>query len=400
MLTLKTAKELYEISRVIGSARTPQAALLALVECSLLEGVACATICTFAEPWEHVPPAAATVLVDWRRDGIGAAEPGTRFLLADYGLEGLLRRDEPVVATGLPTAGEGSLILFPLVARDTCYGFLALYTPPPAFRTEALSQVGGLVQQMASALYMMRLLRREARARHEAEQARERQMHLLATISHEMRNPLTSIQGFASTLLSDDITWDPTTQRDFVETISQEADRLLELTDQLLDHARIESGTLRMQPEPTTLSQVLELATPQLNVLVVQHTFELDVPPDLPEVNADPQRLSQVVVNLISNAVKYAPPQSRITVTARPRRRIVRVDVCDEGPGINRDDWPRIFDPFYRSEASNNTGSGMGLGLTICKGIVEGQGGRIWVGEPPGGRGARISFTLPRCDVP
>jgi len=391
---------MYEVSRAIGSARTPGAALRELLDFSLLERAACATVCTFDQPWEQLPPAAAAVLADWHRDGTGAAEPGTRFMLADYGLSGLLKRDEPVIATGLPAASEGSLLLFPLVAHDTCYGMLLIYIPPPAFRAETLSHVGGLVHQMAAAIYMMRLLKREAHARREAERAKQRQLRLLATISHELRTPLTSIQGYASTLLATDVTWDAATQRDFIETINREADRLKGLADQLLDHAGIETGTLRVQPQRTSLRHVLELAAPQLHVLTARHTLVMNIPPMLPDVTADPERLGQVIVNLVSNSVKYSPEQTQITIAAHNDRRTVRVDVSDEGPGIPPAEQRRSLEPFYQAENSTgHSASGAGLGLTICKGIVEAQGGRIWLGRPHKGQGARISFTLPVCDV-
>ncbi len=400
MLTLQIAREMYEVSRAIGSARTPEAALRELLQFSLLERATCAAVYTFGQPWEQLPPAAATVLAGWHRDGTGAAKPGTRFVLADYGLSGLLKRNEPVMATGLPTVGKGSLLLFPLVAHNTCSGMLLLYVPPPAFRAETLSHIGGLVHQMAAAIYMMRLLKREAQARREAEKAKQRQLRLLATISHELRMPLTSIQGYASSLLATDVTWDAATQRDFIETISREADRLKRLADQLLDHAGLETGTLRVQPQRTSLRHALELAAPRLHVLTAHHRLVTNIPPRLPDVTADPERLAQVIVNLVSNSVKYSPEQTRITIAAHNGRRTVRVDVSDEGPGIPPAERRRIFEPFYQAGSSaGHSVSGAGLGLTICKGIVEAQGGRIWVGRPPEGQGARLSFTLPVYDA-
>jgi two-component system sensor histidine kinase KdpD len=227
-------------------------------------------------------------------------------------------------------------------------------------------------------------------------------------ISHELRTPLTSIKGFASTLLEEDISWDPDSQRDFLRTIDSEADKLTDMIGQLLDLSRIEAGTLTVNPAPQPLAGIVAQLGPQLEALVVGRALVLDVPDGLPLVQADAQRVGQVLTNLVGNAAKYAPPGTRIAVTAGRQDagrqdagapfaplEFVRVSVADEGPGIALEDRPFVFEAFRRgSDGHARQTKGAGLGLAICKGIVEAHGGRIWI-EDREGPGTTISFTLP-----
>ena len=230
-----------------------------------------------------------------------------------------------------------SLIIFPLIAGGQWYGALSLhFNMRHAIAVEDLRHLRGLVDQTAIAINTIRLLAAEAKARREAEQANDLKMKFLAMISHELRTPLTSIKGFATTLLADDVQWPPASQRDFLQTINEEADKLGDLIEQLLDLSRLEAGTLRIPPRPQTIEHVLNTAMAQLQTVTAQHQLMLDIPADLPPLYVDADRIAQVLTNLVGNAVKYSPPQTTITVSAAHVDEAVQIDVADQGPGIAR----------------------------------------------------------------
>ncbi len=409
---LKRTRELYRISQVIGTVRTPDEVLQALLSSSYLKTVNRASIVIFDAPLrddEH-PPQSCTVLAAWNREAELPAFTGERFTLEEYGLVPPYSRDKPAVIKdaqakpalldwirerfkALKTHG---LIIFPLIAGGEWYGALSLhYKSRHAIEVDDLRHLRGLVDQTAIAIDNIRLLAAEAKARQEAEQANELKMKFLAMISHELRTPLTSIKGFATTLLADDVQWHPASQRDFLQTISQEADKLGDLIEQLLDLSRLEAGILRIVPKPRTLGRIIATAMAQLQTVTVDHQLVIDVPTDLPLVNADEQRIAQVLTNLVGNAVKYSPPQTTITIAARPIGDILQIDVTDQGPGIPSQERLRVFEPFRQlnSQPINRT-KGAGLGLAICKGLVDAHGGRIWI-QDRAGPGTTISFTLP-----
>jgi two-component system sensor histidine kinase KdpD len=209
-----------------------------------------------------------------------------------------------------------------------------------------------------------------------------------------LRTPLTAIKGFATTLLATDVTWGPDEQRDFIAIIDEEADKLAELISQLLDLSRLQAGKLRIRPESRSLSAILGTAMAQLESLVIRHRLVINVVSDLPPVMIDTQRISEVLVNLVGNAVKYAPQGTTITISAIAHGSDLQVDVSDEGPGIPPENRERVFEAFLQLEdSSHQQGSGLGLGLAICKGLIEAHGGMIWVADTS--PGTTISFTLP-----
>jgi len=218
---------------------------------------------------------------------------------------------------------------------------------------------------------------------------------LLSTVSHELRTPLASIKGFATTLLRQDVAWDDDTRREFLAIIDQESDRLSELIGNLLDMARVEAGTLRVEPEPTSLRPIVEETVRTYSVMTSQHQFQIEMPRRLPQVMADPGRVRQVLRNLLENAVKYSPAGGSITVTAEVHPDAVQIGVTDRGIGIQPEHLDRVFDRFYQVDsASTRKVGGSGLGLSICKAIVEAHKGRIWV-DSRVGIGSSFYFTLP-----
>jgi PAS domain S-box-containing protein len=240
-----------------------------------------------------------------------------------------------------------------------------------------------------------RRLEAEALARREAERANELKSKFLAMISHELRTPLSSIKGFASTLLATDVVWDPVDQHDFIQTINAEADKLTELIDQLLDLSRIQAGTLRVNTQHRQIHEIIAAATPQLDFLTRHHVLRVAASEDLPGVNADPQRIGQVLANLVGNAAKYSPPGTSIAILARQAGDCIEVSVSDQGPGVAASERPHLFEVFNRgSDQRVERVKGAGLGLAICKGLIEAHGGRIWLADHAG-HGAIFAFTLP-----
>jgi K+-sensing histidine kinase KdpD len=287
-------------------------------------------------------------------------------------------------------------MLFPLTAGRRCFGLLLFYfASPQHWSQEDYRHIQVFVDQVCVTLDNVRLFAAEAQARLEAERANAVKLRFLAMISHELRTPLTAIKGFATTLLATDVTWDAGEQRDFITIINEEADKLAELISQLLDLSRLQAGKLRIQPESRSLSEIIDAAMAQLESLAVQHRLVINVAPDLPPVRVDTQRIAEVLVNLVGNAVKYAPPATVITISAAACEASLQVNVSDEGPGIPLENRERVFEAFLQLENSlHQQGNGLGLGLAICKGLIEAHGGTIWVADTSSG--TTMSFTLPR----
>jgi signal transduction histidine kinase/DNA-binding NarL/FixJ family response regulator len=238
------------------------------------------------------------------------------------------------------------------------------------------------------------LLQREQLARQEAERSVTLQRLFLGTISHELRTPLASIKGYSSTLLATDVSFEQEDQRAFLEIIDTEADRLTELIDQLMDIVQIQAGAFRVTPEQTTLEDILAEAMPQLQTLASHHPLQVTLPPNLPPVWADRWRIGQVLTNLVGNAAKFSPPDTPIRVSALPLADAVQVCISDEGSGIPPSEHALVFEVFYQVLSERQRKPGSGLGLTICKALVEAHGGQIWIEDTPQ-PGTAIAFTLP-----
>jgi signal transduction histidine kinase len=219
---------------------------------------------------------------------------------------------------------------------------------------------------------------------------------LLGTVSHELRTPLGSIKGYATTLLTHGNKLKREEQREFLEIIDSEADRLRELIENLLDLSRLEAGVLRIDKEPARLGSVARDVVRKVQLSATNHTLQLAWPSEDPLVNADAKRIYQVVQNLLTNAVKYSPDGGCISLAAHSERSGLVVSVADEGLGMPATELNRIFDRFHRvhGEMSRVIG-GTGLGLAICKGLVEAHGGRIWAESEGEGKGSTFKFTLP-----
>jgi K+-sensing histidine kinase KdpD len=216
---------------------------------------------------------------------------------------------------------------------------------------------------------------------------------LISTVSHELQTPLASIKGFATTLLAKDVKWEQESQREFLEIISKEADRMSELVNNLLDVSRIEAGSLTLQKIYCSLDEIANKAISQASPNPGDR-IQLEIAPDMPQVLIDPFRVEVVIRNLIENAVKYSENDLPIALKAERENGYVIVKVIDQGPGIPEENHRSIFSSFYRLDngLSRKT-PGFGLGLSICRGFVRAHGGEIWV--EPRDVGACIAFSLP-----
>ena len=218
----------------------------------------------------------------------------------------------------------------------------------------------------------------------------------ISIISHELKTPVALIKGYAGTLRREDAHWDPQTVRESATIIEDEADRLTQLIDNLLDASRLQAGGLKLNRSDVAIDAVAKRLVELFRTQTTQHPFTADFPPSFPSVQADPARIEQLLSNLIGNAIKYSPNGGSIRVSGRVMPDAVEITVSDEGIGIPVEEQPRIFERFYRADdALSRRTQGSGLGLYIAKAIVEAHGGHIEVSSTPG-RGTAFSFTLPR----
>jgi signal transduction histidine kinase len=224
--------------------------------------------------------------------------------------------------------------------------------------------------------------------------AEEIKSTFISIVSHELRTPVALIKGYASTLRRDDARWDRAIISDSLAVIEEEADRLSRMIDDLLDASRLQAGGLSLNRSDVSLAQLAKRIAEKFGPQTKQHTIVVDFPEKFPVILADENRLEQVISNLVSNAIKYAP-EGEIRIQGQIRSDQLIICVQDQGPGIDPNDMPHIFDRFYRADAAVRKTKGAGLGLYLARAIVEAHGGRMWVDSPPDA-GARICFSLPR----
>lgn len=224
------------------------------------------------------------------------------------------------------------------------------------------------------------------------------QSDFIATVSHELKTPLGFIKGYATTLLRNDAHWDLETQKEFLNIINEETDRLTELVDNLLDSSRLQSGTLDIELKNVDLSALVGENVERLRIRYPE--IEIQWTPRDHDfiIEADPKRLSQVLENLVGNAAKYAPG-SPLQVWLNDKENTVELVVKDSGPGVSGEDQKMIFKRFFRTSEAKDKVRGSGLGLYICKQIVQAHHGKISIRSALG-KGAEFIVTLPKHAVP
>jgi PAS domain S-box-containing protein len=220
----------------------------------------------------------------------------------------------------------------------------------------------------------------------------------VSTVSHELRTPLTSIYGFAETLLRQDVQFGDEERETFLRYIASEAERLTGIVDALLNVARLDTGDLHVNISPVDVRPVVsEVVSSADDGGANGHRFVVELPTEPLRAQADPDKLRQIVAQLVDNAVKYSPGGGTVTIAARRKSETVEFSVADEGMGIPQAEQQRIFRKFYRADSPTDgeeSRSGTGLGLFIAQGLVTAMGGRIWV-ESAEGRGSSFAFELP-----
>lgn len=294
---------------------------------------------------------------------------------------------------GTDTLPGASALYLPLVGSAGSIGVVAV-RPTESSRlsdTDQLHLLESLVNQVALAIERTRLSEEAQQAHVRVETERMRNA-ILSSVSHDLRTPLATITGAASSLLDEQGHIDPPARLELSRSIYREANRLDRLLKNLLDMMRIEAGAVQLAKEWHPVDEVVGAGLSRLEERLRDHTVNTAFPADLPLVLVDGVLVEQVVINLVENAVKHAPPGSAIDLSATAGDREVVVEVADRGPGIPLGEEVRIFDKFYRAKAARE--GGVGLGLTICRGIIEAHGGRIWA-ENRGGGGAVFRFAIP-----
>jgi signal transduction histidine kinase len=283
------------------------------------------------------------------------------------------------------------LLAFPLYIGSRLGGALVFVRFGGPEYSEQHIQIASLQAFWSAALIERRDLQ-EARAELDSVQRQMRlQDDFVSTISHELRTPLGFIKGYSTSLLRQDTVWDDSTQREFLNIIDEEADRLTRLIEDMLESARLQSKTLQFKFSPVRIDALVRDVATRINMHHPQLKITFDFQP-LPPLRGDGTRLSQVFENLFSNAIKYAP-DSEIIIAMRAMQDKVRITFTDKGEGISDDYLPFVFERFYRVPGER-TVTGTGLGLYICKQIIMAHHGNIWV-ESVLGEGATFIIELP-----
>ena len=226
-------------------------------------------------------------------------------------------------------------------------------------------------------------------------EAEELKSTFVSVVSHELKTQVSLIKGYAATLAREDAHWDAATVRESLQVISEESDRLNALINNLLDASRIQGGAFKLERGDVALARLAEAVVEAFRTQTTKHRFTLDFSPDFPAVTGDEERLRQVLNNLLGNAIKYSPAGGEIRVGGWSDAASATVYVADQGIGIPREEQGKLFQRFYRVDSSlRRTTQGAGLGLYLCKSIVEAHGGRIWLRSEPG-KGTTVFFALP-----
>ena len=289
-----------------------------------------------------------------------------------------------------------SAVCVPLKAGQEKVGVLVLENlrQEGSFDTSDLPFLEAVAELITLSIDNMRLSK-ELQATKALKEANRLKEELISTLAHEMRTPLTSIKGYATALLMEDVSFSPSTQQEFLQIIDEECDILQNLIHDLLESSIIDAGLLRLQPQPILLPRLVKDVIEELTHQTRQHQFVVDFSDDFPIVDADPQRIAQVLRNLIDNAIKYSPNGGLIVVRGEAWPLEAVVSVSDQGVGIAPEHLNRLFEKYFRIESGLvRHVVGSGLGLPIAHTIVESHNGRIWA-ESRLGEGTTFFFALP-----
>lgn len=291
-------------------------------------------------------------------------------------------------------------IAAPLTVGDQKFGVLVLETlrGPVEFVPDDLPFVQTIADLVALAIDRARLEAR-ADAIREARQADRLRSEVMATLSHQLRMPLSAIKGYSTALLLDDIEWSEAKRREFMQLIDEECDSMQAMIKELLDSALIDVGQMSLELQPIRLPYMAREIAADFQRRFDKHRIIVDFPHDFPILDIDPRWMKQVFRNVLDNAIKYSPGGGLIVVRGEVRPNVVVVGVSDQGVGISPEDLIPLFEKYFRGHTSTGFRvPGTGLGLPVARAIIEAHGGRIWA-ESKVSQGTTIYFSIPRPAV-
>ncbi len=304
------------------------------------------------------------------------------------------------------TAGQGThtlpgaeAVYFPIHDGDRVLGVLALLpiNLRRIFLPEQQKLLETLLRQIGQALLRIRISEQTKSTQMQIEAERLRNS-LLSAISHDLRTPLATIVGSASTLLEDNVHLKPEDKLDLSRAILDEAERMSNLINNILDMARLDAGVIKLNKQWHPVEEIVGTVLTSLQKHLIGRKVNVEIPPGIPLIYADAVLIEQVLINLIENALRYTPTGTNIDINVETLQQQVKIAVADYGPGIPQGQEKHLFEKFYQAN-KEGAQSGVGLGLTICRAIVEAHGGSIGVHNKPEG-GAVFTFNLPNDQPP
>ena len=293
-----------------------------------------------------------------------------------------------------------SAVAAPLRAGDRKFGALVLETlnGPAEFTESDLPLVQTLADLIALAIDRARL-EAEAAAIRDAQQADRLRSEVMATLSHELRTPLAAIKGYTTALLLEEVRWSDEKRGEFLRLIDEECDNLQAMISDILDSSLIDVGQLVIELQPVRLERLAQEIAGEMQRRTDLHRMVVDFPSGFPLVDADPRRITQVMRNVLDNAIKYSPDGGLIVIQGEVRPKDIVVSIADQGVGISPEDLIPLFEKYFRVKAPTGYHvAGTGLGLPVARAIVEAHGGRIWA-ESKAGQGTTLYFSLPRAGL-
>ncbi|MDR3630795.1 MAG: sensor histidine kinase KdpD [Desulfocapsaceae bacterium] len=319
--------------------------------------------------------------------------------LKEHAVAGWAFRNLQPAGRGTATLGSSKYLYLPLKTSANIMGVLGVKLADEAGYTSPQIRLllDAFAGQTAMALERAHLAKQAEQAKILA--TRENlERALLNSISHDLRSPLASITGILSSLKEQETGLSELAKQELLTTASEEATRLNRFVTNLLNMTRLEAGVVKLRQEDCDVQDLISCALSQLDQQLRDRPARIDLPPDLPLVPMDMGLMTQVLVNLLENAVKFSPPGSEIDIKVRLDNVLLRIEIQDQGPGVQENELDRIFDKFYQVPIPEGRG-GTGLGLSICKGIVEAHGGGIRA-RNHADRGFTVIVQLPRQGLP
>lgn len=288
----------------------------------------------------------------------------------------------------------------PITVEENKFGVLVLETlkGPTIFTDEDIPFVQSLADLIALAIDRTRLIQKADAAR-EARESDHLRSELTATLSHELRLPLSAIKGYSTALLMPEVGWDESKQKEFLTLIVEECEHMEGMLTDILDSSLLAMNQLSIQPEPIRLHHIAREISNEMQLRTDNHNIVVDLSPDLPLVSADQRWIKQVFRNILDNAIKYSPAGGLIVIRGRARAADIVISIADQGIGISPEDMIPLFEKYLRIKNSNRVHvPGTGLGLPFARAIVEAHGGQIWA-EGKQDQGTTINFTLPHWEI-